>query len=548
MSADAVLDWNAVALQAVANDHTPSIVLRAEQGGPTKTTRALGIVHAAIFDAVNSIDRSYTPYLISTGGPRSASIDAAAGQAAHDTLVALYPSQKLMFDLALNSTLRDIPNGPAELQGILIGKTVAKAILAARANDHSQTPADFVNVNEAGHFQTYPGEPGALSPGWGDVHTFAIPSAAQFLAPPPPAMNTPEYAAAYNEVKSLGGDGITTPTLRTAEQTEIGIFWGYDGVPGLGTPPRLYNQIARTIADTQHNTEVQNARLFALVNIAMADAGIASWDTKYEYDIWRPVRGICQVDLLGAAIDDGNAATSPDPTWKPLGAPFTNGPAGATNFTPPFPAYTSGHATFGAALFETLTRFYGRDDMTFTIGSDEFNGINRDVDQSVRPVVTRTYDSFSEASEENGQSRIYLGIHWAFDKTAGITQGNAIANYVFDNFLKPIIVAPSLRSLMAFARPVVNVPVPPPIAGQAAVALAAPKAAQAVSTNITSNLVVAPAQVKNSTAPATVSAATTQAAATLADPNKVGLPVRRSLKDLVAQQPASLRVTTSLRN
>src|SRR5262249_24042119 len=220
-------------------------------------------------------------------------------------------------------------------------------------------------------------------------------------------------------------------TVRTPEQTEIGIFWGYDGRPGLGTPPRLYNQIVRTIAMQEHNTETDNARLFALVNIAMADAGLVCWNRKYDDDFWRPILGI------RAGDSDGNSLTAGDATWTPLGAQVSNPRPGETNFTPNFPSYTSGHATFGAAAFKMLERFYDTDYITFTFVSDEFNGITRAADGQVRPVVPRTFHSFSEAAEENGQSRIYLGIHWAFDKTEGILCGDHVADYVFDNFLHP---------------------------------------------------------------------------------------------------------------
>jgi hypothetical protein len=194
----------------------------------------------------------------------------------------------------------------------------------------------------------------------------------------------------------------------------------------------------QVIALQQGNTPVENARLFALVNIAMADAGIGSWETKFHYNVWRPFRGIRQLDENGNVLDDGNPATTADPDFQPLGAPCTNCPPGRKNFTPPFPAYTSGHATFGGAVFQTLTRFYGRDDIAFTFVSDEFNGLNHDADGTIRPYLPRSFTSFSQAIEENGQSRIYLGIHWAFDKTAGIAQGQAIADYVFENHLTPL--------------------------------------------------------------------------------------------------------------
>jgi hypothetical protein len=209
----------------------------------------------------------------------------------------------------------------------------------------------------------------------------------------------------------------------------IAIFWGYDGTIGLGTPPVRYNEIARAIAVQEHNTEVQNARLFALVNTAMADTAIAVWETKYGDDFWRPVTAIRD------ANSNGNPQTVAEPTWTPLGAPNDNG--GGTNFTPAFPAYPSGHAGFGGALFRILADFYGTDHVRFTIGSDEFNGHTVDQYGNVRPVVREHFTSFSQAMEQNGQSRIYLGIHWRFDKVQGIKLGMEIADFVFHHFMLP---------------------------------------------------------------------------------------------------------------
>jgi hypothetical protein len=242
-------------------------------------------------------------------------------------------------------------------------------------------------------------------------------------------LQSTEYTDAYHEVMALGGDGVEFPSERTDEQTQIGTFWAYDGRPGLGTPPRLFNQIARTVALHEGNTEAENARMFALVNIAMADAGFTSWNNKYDDAFWRPILGIRDGE------GDGNDDTVGIAGWKPLGAPASNPRPGETNFTPPFPAYTSGHATFGGAVFQTLARFYGRDDISFSFVSDELNGVTLDADGKVRPRVERSFDSFTAAKLENAQSRIYLGIHWRFDADDGIKTGDAVADYVFDNIL-----------------------------------------------------------------------------------------------------------------
>jgi len=279
--------------------------------------------------------------------------------------------------------------------------------------------------------------PLALGALWRVVTPFVLTSASQFRSPAPPLLTSSAYTAAFNEVKRLGGDGVITPTERTAAQTIAGIYWGYDGTPGLGTPPRLYNQIAVQIA-TQRGTDVIDlARLLALLNVGMAEAGLASWDTKYQYDFWRPITGIREADpgTGPTGAGDGNPLTIGDINFTPLGAPASN--TSGPNFTPPFPAYTSGHATFGATLFQTLRRFYGTDAIAFTFVSDEFNGVTRDNRGNIRPRIPRSFSSLSQAEEENGQSRIYLGIHWAFDKTQGIIQGRNVANYVFANAFTP---------------------------------------------------------------------------------------------------------------
>jgi membrane-associated phospholipid phosphatase len=250
-------------------------------------------------------------------------------------------------------------------------------------------------------------------------------------------LNSPAYTAAFEELKRVGGDGIVTPTIRTPDQTIAGIYWAYDGTPTLCAPPRLYNQIAVEIADLKNSNIVELARLLALVNVAMADAGIAIWESKYVYQFWRPVTGIREADPGSGptGAGDGNPATIGDINFTPLGAPASN--LTAPDFTPPFPAYPSGHAGFGATLFQILRRFYRTDQIAFTFVSDEFNGVTRDNDGLIRPLIPRRFPSLSQAEEENGQSRMYLGIHWSFDKTEGIIQGRRIADYVIDHTFLP---------------------------------------------------------------------------------------------------------------
>jgi hypothetical protein len=212
-----------------------------------------------------------------------------------------------------------------------------------------------------------------------------------------------------------------------------------------------YNEITQVIARQEGNSEVQNARLFALVNVAMADAGITAWDTKYVYNFWRPVAAVRESDpgTGPTGLGDGNPNTHGDVNWTPLGAPCDNGCTMGSNFTPPFPAYTSGHATFGAATFRVLADFYGRDDIAFSWTSDEFNGKTRDQFGNVRPIVTRSYTSFSQAAFENAQSRIYLGIHWTFDRDQGLLQGKEVGDYIFQHILLPLDTSTRAAASMA---------------------------------------------------------------------------------------------------
>ena len=445
---DSIHRWNQIAIDATGLDHTPvapgELRTFGEQLGPGRASRAMAIVHIAIFDSVNAVLGGYRSYSPIPAAKGPVSLDAAVAQAAHDTLSAMFPSQAAHFDSLLADDLAAIHSKPERNGGIQLGRRAANAILELRQNDGSQLPEPTVGV---GYFPSdQPGfwrkdpiglQPIALGAHWGECRPFVLQSGSQFRAPPPPAMNSQQYADAYNDAKSVGGDGVHSPSTRTADQSFIGVFWAYDGTPSLCAPPRLYNQITVHIADQMHLNTMQLARLLALVNTAMADTGMAVWDSKYFYNFWRPVTAIRESDpgTGPTMLGDGNPNTTGDPTFVPLGAPASN--LTGVNFTPPFPSYPSGHGGFGGAIFQTMRRFFGTDNIPFTFVSDEFNGVTKDNTGHVRPLMPRSFTTLSQAEEENGQSRIYLGIHWQFDKTAAIAQGRNVANYVFDHAFLP---------------------------------------------------------------------------------------------------------------
>jgi hypothetical protein len=444
-----IIHWNEVAINASGVDHTPVASGEnrrfGEQIGPGRSARAMAIVHIAMFDALIAVNGGYRSYTRLARVSGAVSEKAAVAYAAHDTLVALFPSQKASFDAELQDSVRRLRDSSVAIfNGVRLGKRAADAILDLRSADGSQHAepvlgTDWSTSDDPGHWRQDPVSLSAVAIGahWGTVRPFVMQSSSQFRAPPPPAMTSAEYTEAFNEVKRLGGDGVNTPTERTEEQSFIGVFWAYDGTPILCAPPRLYNQSTVQIAKQRGSGALATARLLALTNIGMADAGIAIWESKYFYDFWRPVGGIREADEDNGPTHqgDGNPATLGDPNFMPLGAPGSN--LNGPNFTPPFPSYPSGHGGFGGALFQMLRRFYGTDRIPFTFVSDEFNGTTRDPSGNVRPLRPRSFSRLSQAEEENGQSRIYLGIHWAFDKTEALTQGERVADYVYFSTYRP---------------------------------------------------------------------------------------------------------------
>jgi hypothetical protein len=389
-SANVVLEWNQMALHAVGQGRL----------NPVAASRALAITEAAVYDSVVAIDGTFEPYHAHVHASHGASLEAAAAQAAHDTLTALFPTQAGTFDSALAADLAGIPPGRAR-QGIDVGREVARQILDWRSTDGSTATVPYTPGTDPGYWQpTPPAHLPALAPQWPNVTPFAMTSGSQFRPGPPPALDSAEYAAAFNEVKALGR---VDSTSRTDEQTQIAKFWN----DGLGTAFAMgyWNLIAQQAATDQGLSLVQDARVFALLNIAEADAHIACWDAKYRYNLWRPVTAI------RAADTDGNPATEADATWTPL------------LVTPNFPSYTSAHSTLSAAAAEVLTALFG-DDYHFTVSAESVP-------------YTRSFDSFDAAAAEAGQSRIYGGIHYQFDNQAAQASGHAVGRFVVGNFLRP---------------------------------------------------------------------------------------------------------------
>ncbi len=390
-SGQPVIDWNRVLLSIV---NTPGA-----QPANIQPTRNFAIVHAAIFDAVNSIDRTHEPYLIAVRAPRAASETAAADAAAHAALAALYPAQQSALDADYASELAQVPDGPAKDKGIHLGEQVASDLVAIRANDRSSVPAPpFVAGTNPGDYRsTPPNFPTPVFTNWGQVTPFVLDRGDQFRPGPPPSLTSDAYAAAINEVQSLGS---ATSTTRTADQTEIGQFWN---------PPiqNFWNQIAQTVALAHHSDLPTTARLFAALNLSAADSAIAFYDAKYTYRLWRPVTAIRLAD------SDGNPQTVADPSWLPL--------AGNTAADPSYPG---AHSTISAAAADVLSRFYHH--------TQQFS-----VTSTALPGVTRSFTSFTAAAQEAGLSRIFSGQHTRIDHVAGVELGHDVARFVLHNALLP---------------------------------------------------------------------------------------------------------------
>jgi hypothetical protein len=420
-SVDAVTVWNANAGRAARDS------CLAPTNNPLHESRLYAAMHVAIHDALNAVDRRSRPYAFKTGAKPGASPHAAVAAAARNVLVPLLQQLPAPFsdcvatsgavatvDAAYAAALGAIPDGRAKRKGVALGQAAATAILTLRAGDGSDTPlfdTAYPQGTQPGEYRFTPGFDFAFAPGWADVTPFVLRDSSQFRPGPPYSVTARRYTADFNEVKRLGGDDITTPSARTAEQTEIALFW-------VESSPLQWNRIARTVSADRGLDLWENARLFGLLNMALADGYIGSFDTKYRhYNYWRPVTAI------QLAETDGNPNTSADPTWTPL-VP-----------TPPIPDYDSAHSVEGGAASQVLKRFFGTDRIDFTTCSLTLPAGSTCDDAS--PTL-RSYTSFSQAREENGVSRILVGFHFRKAVDEGIDHGRKIGNRAVTHFLRPV--------------------------------------------------------------------------------------------------------------
>ena len=392
---DVILQWNRVLMETIL---TPG-----QQPATIMPVRSYAMMHAAMFDAVNSIDGTHTPYVTDVPGSPNASIEAAAAQAAHDVLAALYPTRVAIFDAELATSLQGIEEYRAQ-QGIRVGQIVAERLLAIRAADGwNVTPPSYTLPATPGNWQpTPPANSAATFTHYPSVWPFAIMSATQFAPNPPPALTSAQYAADFNEVKELGS---ATSATRTADQTLVAKLWA-----NVGTPTNfllVWNNVTRTVSTAQNISTVEKARLFALTNIAMHDALQTTFASKFQHGLWRPVTAIRHAD------EDGNAATSPDASWSSL-IP-----------TPPYPSYAGNMAGIGTSQATILALFFGRDDIRFEHTWAGAGG------------ATRSYAGFGAMADEQARARVYGGIHYTFDNVAGQSAGRNVANYVFSKIMRP---------------------------------------------------------------------------------------------------------------
>jgi hypothetical protein len=403
-SADVVTPWNVV---TEWNDHAQQAIIATAGQGPTVAYLHLAMVQGAVYDAVNAIEnaneRGYEPYLglkaPATADPND-SAPAAVATAAHDVLIALFPSQQVTLDAKRTDSLALIPDGAAKTGGIKVGAAAAAAMLAARTNDGRFSPFTVTQGDDPGEWRSTPPN-FAIDPApWvGNVKPFLIPSELipTLRSDGPNALTSAAYAEDFNEVKRLGS---LTSTVRTLDQKDAALFWQANGAG-------LFNAIFQQLARTQELDIADSARMFAMTNMAGADGAIGCWKDKYYWNSWRPITAIRQAD------DDRNPATLADPTWTPLFG------------TPPFPEHPSGHTCISGAVVETLQDFFGTDKIAFGTSSS-FSG------------TSRSFERFSEAIKEIIDARVWAGIHFRTADVQGAVLGKKVARYLRGHYFQPV--------------------------------------------------------------------------------------------------------------
>ncbi|MFL5831514.1 MAG: vanadium-dependent haloperoxidase [Solirubrobacteraceae bacterium] len=382
---DQVLEWNQNLLQLLQ--------IPGAQPATIHPTRTMAITQLAVYGAVHTADRA------NNAEAAQPAAEAAAASAAHTALDALLPSQQPAIDAKFQDSLTQIGAGRRIDRGIRIGIAAADAILAARANDGATaTPPPYVPQPGPGEYQlTPPNFQPPVFTHWAAVTPFVMRSAGQFRPAPPPAVTSPRYTDDFNEVKSLGQ---STSASRSAEQTQIGRFWG------AGPVQNVWNQIAEMAAGALHTSLAQNARLFAVLDTTLADGVIALYDAKYAYHRWRPVTAI------QAGENDGNPATAGDPAWTPLANTALD------------PSYPGAHAEISQSAAAALQSFFGTDRVDFSLSNPALPG------------VVRSFQSFSQAAQEASASRIYAGQHFRYDEDAGQALGDQVGDFVADRLLR----------------------------------------------------------------------------------------------------------------
>jgi PAP2 superfamily len=401
--ANAVTDWNLIASNA--------IVVTAGQPPPASAL-SFAMVHGAVYDAVNAIDRGYQPYLVQPPSNPTDSKEAAAATAAFRVLVGIFPGQlgtlQPLYD-AYIATLPDNPPG-SRANGVAIGEATASAMLTARMNDGRFGPSPTPYPVAPGVWRpTPPNFANDPAPWVGNVRPFLIPNAEMLRTDGPNALTSAAYAEDFNEIKELGS---LTSITRTPDQTDAAIWWQDHG-------HALWNRIFRTLAVTQNLNIVDSARLFAMENLAGADASIGCWNDKYYWQFWRPITAIREADT------DGNPATEADPTWLPLFDPATPVCHTPLLFTPPFPDHPSGHTCNSGAFVYTLQNFFGTDKINFSAFSN-------------KSCTTRSYERFSDALKEVIDARVWAGIHFRTADVQGAVLGNKVAHYLRRHYFQPV--------------------------------------------------------------------------------------------------------------